>query len=260
LAQSSLILNLGKILTFFITCYTVLIVIRLILSWFQPDPNAPAMRLLRRLTDPALDLTRRMVRLRLGGLDFSPIILLVFLAFLGHLTNYGSRYLAAGGPAVGLVGVILLGVLMIIKMLVWFFFLMMAARVVISLANPSPYNPLVMAIMGLTEPMLAPLRSYLPAGPGGIDLRAVIVAVILLIIHSVILDRLGQPVDAWLGQMLREARYGQSGAYPDYPPAAYPPAYPPSAPPAYPPSAPPSYPPSAPPAYPPSYPPPTQPY
>lgn len=41
--------------------YLLLVTIRAVLSWFQPDPTAPLMRVLVWLTDPVLISVRRMV-------------------------------------------------------------------------------------------------------------------------------------------------------------------------------------------------------
>ena len=41
--------------------YLVLIIIRALMSWFNPDPNAPLVRLLTWLTEPALAPFRRII-------------------------------------------------------------------------------------------------------------------------------------------------------------------------------------------------------
>ena len=195
--------SIGDLISVIVTVYCWLVVIRILISWFQPNPSAPAVRFMAKLTDPALDATRRIVPLRLGGLDCSPIILLIFLYVLAYLVKISFRYLGLGGPPLGLLGILALGLLQALMMLAWFFFLLMAARVVVSLVNPSPYNPLVMMIMGLTEPLVSPLRGKIPSrGPGGLDLRAVLLCAVLLIFYSVVLGNLGKPVEAWIGQLL----------------------------------------------------------
>ncbi len=62
--------------------YLILITIRAVLSWFQPDPTAPLMRLLVWLTDPVLSSVRRMVPpITLPGtktqIDLSPVIIVL---------------------------------------------------------------------------------------------------------------------------------------------------------------------------------------
>jgi YggT family protein len=195
--------HVGSLLAFLINIYCWILVIRVLLSWFHPSPDAPVTRLLLKITDPAINFTRRACPLRLGGLDCSPVILLISLYILAFLAKISLAYLGRGGPAVGLLGILALGVIQALIMATWFLFLLMVARVIISLVNPSPYNPLVMMIMALTEPLVAPLRGAVPMrGPGGLDIRAVILCAVLLIFHSVILMNLGGPVQGWIKDLL----------------------------------------------------------
>jgi len=74
------------------TVYTVLIIIRVLMSWFTRIPyNVWLMRVLdfvRETTDPYLNLFRRfvpMVRIGPGALDLSPIVALIALRVVGGL-------------------------------------------------------------------------------------------------------------------------------------------------------------------------------
>ena len=67
--------------------YTLLIFIRIILSWvtmfWSPPPAlSPAIRVIYDLTEPVLGFFRRYIP-PVGGFDFSPIILIVILQILG---------------------------------------------------------------------------------------------------------------------------------------------------------------------------------
>ena len=53
------------------------------------------------------------------------------------------------------------------------------ARVLMSWFSPDPYHPVVRAIYGLTEPVLAPVRRILPP-MGGFDLSPVVVFLVLM--------------------------------------------------------------------------------
>jgi YggT family protein len=201
--SGNFLFQLGNLLGWLINLYCWVVVARILLSWFRPNPDAPVTRFLAKATDPALDLTRRLVPLRLGGLDFSPVILLIALNILSFLARTGLYYLSFGAPAVGLFGILALGLIQALMMLTWFFLFVMAARVVISLVNPSPYNPLVMTVMALTEPLVEPLRGKIPArGPGGIDTRALILVVALYIFQAVVLNNLGGPVESWVAKLM----------------------------------------------------------
>jgi YggT family protein len=70
------ILNLG------LTIYMWLIVARAILSWVSPDPYNPIVRFLYNATEPVLGWVRRRVPIVFGGLDLSPIMVLLAIVFL----------------------------------------------------------------------------------------------------------------------------------------------------------------------------------
>ncbi|RMG08510.1 MAG: YggT family protein [Acidobacteria bacterium] len=70
----------GFLLYGFLGVYALLIVMRVIFSWFMDWTN-PLMRFLVRLTDPILEPFRRMVP-PLGILDISPMIVLFILWFI----------------------------------------------------------------------------------------------------------------------------------------------------------------------------------
>jgi YggT family protein len=65
--------------------YFILIFLRFIFSWVRPDPYhqiwGPLMQITYQLTEPLLAPIRRILP-AMGGLDFSPLILLFLLGFL----------------------------------------------------------------------------------------------------------------------------------------------------------------------------------
>lgn len=57
------------------------VIIRIILSWIAPDPRQPFTAILIDVTEPLMAPARRLLP-AMGGLDFSPIIVLLGLQFL----------------------------------------------------------------------------------------------------------------------------------------------------------------------------------
>lgn len=55
--------------------YMLVIIATLILSWTNPDPLNPIVRVLRMLTEPVYDRVRRFIPL-VGGLDLTPAVIL----------------------------------------------------------------------------------------------------------------------------------------------------------------------------------------
>ena len=88
---SFLLLAVSELLT--LACYVFLftVIIRVLMSWFAPfgSRHNPAAELLYALTEPVLRPARRLIP-AIGGLDLSPIVVLVVLQisimFIEHLT------------------------------------------------------------------------------------------------------------------------------------------------------------------------------
>lgn len=63
---------------------TLLILARVLMSWVQVDPSSPVARMIYDLTEPILAPVRNLLP-PTAGLDFSPLIVLIGLQFLGQI-------------------------------------------------------------------------------------------------------------------------------------------------------------------------------
>ena len=63
--------------------YTILLIVRVFLSWVNPDPFNPIVQFLTRMTDPVLAPLHRIVP-PIGPFDISPIIAIFLIQFLQH--------------------------------------------------------------------------------------------------------------------------------------------------------------------------------
>ena len=76
--------QLAPLISFVINALSILIFIRAILTWFIPDADHPAMRILIDLTEPVLRPIRRLMPQTMG-FDFTPIVAIVGLRLLGTI-------------------------------------------------------------------------------------------------------------------------------------------------------------------------------
>jgi len=67
-----------------IDVYSLIIVAAVVVSWTNVPREHPALRLLRRLTEPVLAPIRKVLP-PMGGMDFSPLVLLIGLRALTRL-------------------------------------------------------------------------------------------------------------------------------------------------------------------------------
>lgn len=95
------LLAVARILRLLINIYTFVIAIAVLLSWVNPDPSNPIVRLLRGLTEPVFRLVRRALppffyRTRI---DWTPLLVLLLLividtVLLGLLFEAATALLA----------------------------------------------------------------------------------------------------------------------------------------------------------------------
>ena len=64
------------------------------------------------------------------------------------------------------------------------------ARVLVSWVNPNPYHPVMQYLYQVTEPILEPIRRYMPT-TGMIDFSPLIAIILLRVVHQVVLILIG---------------------------------------------------------------------
>jgi YggT family protein len=79
---SNFLVAVAKVLDIALTIFMWIIIARAILSWVSPDPYNPIVRFIHNITEPVLYQIRRKIPLNFGGMDFSPIIILLAIIFL----------------------------------------------------------------------------------------------------------------------------------------------------------------------------------
>ncbi|HEY8516395.1 MAG TPA: YggT family protein [Candidatus Binatia bacterium] len=72
----------ANVLNAVLTIYWWIVIASAVLSWVNPDPYNPIVRFLRGATEPVMYRIRRVVPLYFGGIDFTPIVVLLLIAFL----------------------------------------------------------------------------------------------------------------------------------------------------------------------------------
>jgi YggT family protein len=91
---ANLLNALAVVLSMALTLYTWILIARAVISWVNPDPHNPIVRFLYMVTEPILHRVRRTVPSTAGGIDFSPIIVLLAVFFLQAFLVQSLRDLA----------------------------------------------------------------------------------------------------------------------------------------------------------------------
>ena len=73
---------LGNLVDVLLQLYIIVIIVRALISWVNPDPYNPIVRFLYRVTEPAFRPIRHRLPTMAMGLDLSPIVLILILTLL----------------------------------------------------------------------------------------------------------------------------------------------------------------------------------
>src|SRR5256885_1571964 len=177
---------------------TLLIILRSLFLYIDVNPFTWHARNVRRATDPVIAPVRRMlIAFRLDP-AIAPLIVIVMLIvvlvlliqFAGTVLNTiaGILYVVANrkpGAAQAMVGYLLFGLLGL-------YTLMIFVRVIYSWLGVSYRNRFARFSIQVTEPLLAPLRRWIPMA-GAFDISPIIAFVILWIAQSIVASTLLRP-------------------------------------------------------------------
>jgi YggT family protein len=76
------LMAVANILNFVLLFFMWIVIARAILSWVNPDPYNPIVRFIHNVTEPILYQVRKKIPINFGGIDFSPIIVILVVYFL----------------------------------------------------------------------------------------------------------------------------------------------------------------------------------
>ncbi len=79
----------------------------------------------------------------------------------------------------------------ILNMLLTVYFYVIIVSAILSWVNPDPYNPIVRAIRGVTEPVFSRIRRTFPfLATSGIDFTPLAVLLIIMLLQGVVVESL----------------------------------------------------------------------
>ena len=79
---STFIQALAQILSMVINIYIWVVIIAALISWVRPDPYNPIVQILYKLTEPLYAKIRRVIPTIIGGVDLTPILVILALKFI----------------------------------------------------------------------------------------------------------------------------------------------------------------------------------
>ena len=93
---NNFMMAIAKLIDFLLTIYMWIIIGRAVISWVNADPYKPIVRFLVEVTEPLLSRIRRFLPMSMGGMDFSPVILIMAIMFLQSFLVPTLKQIAMG--------------------------------------------------------------------------------------------------------------------------------------------------------------------
>ena len=132
--------------------YSLLIFIRIILTWFGGISYGKPVELLARVTDPYLDWWRRTLNLRMGFLDLSPIAGIAALSLTQTVFSTLARY---GSISLGIIlEVALRAIWSAASFILGFCLVIIILRFIAYITNRDIYSPFWRVIDTISRPLL----------------------------------------------------------------------------------------------------------
>jgi YggT family protein len=131
--------------------YSLLIIIRIILTWFSNAPYGKPVEILTAITDPYLNWWRQRLNLRAGALDLSPIVAMAALAILQTVC---STIVREGRISLGIfLSVCLLALWSAVSFILGFCAIVLVLRFIGYMCNSDMYSPFWRIIDSISQPL-----------------------------------------------------------------------------------------------------------
>lgn len=146
--------------------YLMVTILRVWLQLVRADFYNPVSQFVVKATNPLVVPLRRVIP-GIGGIDWAGIVLVLFVGFAQ--TSTLQLLFADGFPTQQ---IIIVSAISVMKEVFQLLFWVMIIRAILSWISQG-YNPIEALLHQLTEPLLAPIRRFIPA-VGGLDLSMIV--------------------------------------------------------------------------------------
>lgn len=156
--------------------YLSVLILRLILQFFNADFYNPISQFVVKLTDPLILPLRRVIP-RVRFIDLSVLTLFIII----DIIKFVLLIVLFGSSSLRIFSFILLVIFDFIKLTLNIFFYAILIRVILSWISPYSAEPAMEVLYKITEPLLAPIRRVIPP-IAGFDLSPLFVLIGLKLI------------------------------------------------------------------------------
>ncbi|WP_116963655.1 YggT family protein [Fastidiosibacter lacustris] len=159
--------------------FTYAVLLRFFLQWVKADFYNPFCQLIIRITSPLLKPLRRVIP-GFFGLDFAAILLAYVVIFLQLIL---VQMLVDKSFYITWAVIWVVAFIKLILNVIWLYIILIVIRSIASWFSHASYNPILLALHQLTEPLLRKARQIIPRTQSGIDFSPTLVLLILICIQ-----------------------------------------------------------------------------
>lgn len=175
------------ILRFVASAFVAVLLLRFYMQWIRAPFYNPFAKFAVAVTDFAVKPARRLIP-GFMGMDWATLV----LAWLTECAVLGIAFLLTGhlfgmGTANPIPGIALLALFELATSALWLVILLQILLTIVSFVNP--YSPHMDFLTYLNEPMVRPIRRFMP-NIGGIDLSPMVVVLVCLLLLNFLLPAL----------------------------------------------------------------------
>ena len=173
----------------FFDIYILTLILRYLLTIVRVDSLNPLSALIIKVTNPLLKPLRRTIP-GYFGIDWASIISLFLVQAIEIILV--ALIITGGIPAFS--GLTILTIAYLLRTILYIYLFIIIVQVIISWVNPNVYNPITTIMYQISEPILKPIRQFIPSS-GGLDfsplVALIIINLLMILIISPLMD-LGQ--------------------------------------------------------------------
>lgn len=164
--------------------YTMIILLRLMMQIARADFYNPISQFVVKATDPLLKPLRRFVP-GFWGIDFPSLLLALLVQILG----FALLMLLKGSIVANPLAYLIFGLFGVCNVALQLAFFAILIVIVVSWVAPQSYNPAVMLLRQVTEPIMAPFRKILPP-MGGLDFSPMLAMFVIHVLRTIVLPHM----------------------------------------------------------------------
>jgi YggT family protein len=171
--------------------YILLVLLRFLLQMVRADFFNPVSQFIERLTIPPRRLLRSFIP-NIGGQETASIVLCLLLIYakftVMRLLSIPAAHIGGVLAPIGSVsyaGLFVLCIADLVALVLTVFLVAVIIQVILSWVSPGHYNPVIGLVNRIAEPVLKPIRKFIPP-LGGLDLTPLFASLLLLVVKMLI--------------------------------------------------------------------------